>query len=139
MLYGAEMDGINSEVEHDLATVNLNTLNFVELKVKLRAETAKQKTNYRKFKLRNWWCQCFLVKIRTIIIGERNNNGIVSRLLQLDTRNISKEAGVSIFYVLIQILILTHGMQFTGFLVASQVYGILLHILAYGQRKNERR
>lgn len=55
ILYGAEMDGIESDHSYDLNDVDLNQLNFVELKVKIREQNHRQKQNYHRFKLRNWW------------------------------------------------------------------------------------
>lgn len=94
LLYGAEMDGIDSSETVDMNTVDLNSLNFVELKVKLKEERENQHRNYLRFKLRNWWCQSFLVNIRNIIVGTRNRVGIVTQITELDVRSFPKEAKV---------------------------------------------
>lgn len=60
IVYGAEMDGIESGTPVDLNTTDLNNLNFIELKVKLKEERPNQHRNYLKFKVRNWWCQLIL-------------------------------------------------------------------------------
>lgn len=96
-MYGAEMDGILSDEILDLDTVDLNKLHFVELKVKLKEERENQKRNYLKFKLRNWWCQCFLVNIKRIIVGIRNQNGIVHQLTDVDVHSIPKQVKVFLF------------------------------------------
>lgn len=95
ILYGAEMDGIVSDCDIDLNAADLNQLQFIELKVKLKEERENQRRNYLRFKLRNWWCQCFLVNIKKIIVGTRNNNGIVNQLSELDVRSIPKQVNVS--------------------------------------------
>lgn len=95
ILYGAEMDGIDSDGDIDLSQADFNQLPFIELKVKLREERENQRRNYLKFKLRNWWCQCFLVNIKKIIVGTRNNNGIVNQLSELDVRSIPKQVNVN--------------------------------------------
>lgn len=96
LLYGAEMDGIQSDVKYDLNKVDLNELNFVELKVNLRAAHEKQKNNFFRYKLRNWWSQCFLAKIDKIVIGTRCQNGIINDLSDLEVRNIPRLVRVSI-------------------------------------------
>lgn len=95
VLYGAEMDGIDSEVKYDLDHVDLNKVQFVELKVNLRAVHEKQKANYFRYKLRNWWAQCFLAKIDKIVVGTRTQNGIVNELSELEVRNIPRLVRVS--------------------------------------------
>lgn len=95
ILYGAEMDGIESETPFDLNKVDLNRCRFVELKVKLREQHHKQQQNYFRFKLRNWWCQSFLVNIKKIIVGTRTNDGIVDGLSTLDVKDIPKQCQVS--------------------------------------------
>lgn len=97
LIYGAEMDGIESNCEVDLNTMDLNQLNFIELKVKLKAERPNQHRNYLKFNMRNWWCQCFLVNIKKIIVGMRNSDGIIEQISHLDTRDIPKKTQVILY------------------------------------------
>lgn len=94
ILYGAEMDGIDVSHSVDLNTVDFNRCNFVELKVKLREQNQRQTQNYLRFKLRNWWCQSFLVNIQKIIVGTRNQNGIVRELSSLAVKDIPKQCQV---------------------------------------------
>lgn len=95
ILYGAEMDGIEGEKPSDLNKVDLNQCKFIELKVKLREQHQRQQQNYLRFKLRNWWCQSFLVNIKKIIVGTRTDDGIVDELSTLDVRDITKQCKVS--------------------------------------------
>lgn len=94
LLYGAEMDGIESVDSVDLESVDLNKCKFVEVKVKLREQHDKQKQNFLRFKLRNWWCQSFLVNIQKIVFGTRNNAGIVTDLSTLSVKDIPKQVRV---------------------------------------------
>lgn len=96
LLYGAEMDGIDSNSKIDLDRTDLNQINFVELKVNLRPTHERQITNYLRFKLRNWWAQCFLAKIDKILVGTRSERGIVDELTELEVRNIPKQVRVRI-------------------------------------------
>ena len=94
ILYGAEMDGIESNDTHDLDNADLNQFKFVELKVKLSEQNHRQKQNYHRFKLRNWWCQSFLVNIKKIIVGTRTADGIVNELSTVDVKDIPKQCQV---------------------------------------------
>lgn len=95
LLYGAEMDGIDSNVKYDLNRVDLNKLKFVELKVNLQAVHEKQKNNFFRYKLRNWWSQCFLAKVEKILIGTRSENGIINELSELEVKSIPRLVRVS--------------------------------------------
>lgn len=88
------MDGIDSEQPLDLNKIDLNQCKFVELKVKLREQNHKQKQNLFRFKQRNWWCQCFLVNIKKIIVGTRTPDGIVNEISTIDLRDIPKQCQV---------------------------------------------
>lgn len=103
LLYGAEMDGIESDTTFDLNTKDLNECQFVELKVKLREQHERQRQNYYRYKLRNWWCQCFLAKIDKIIVGTRKENGVVTELSDVYVRDIPRQVKVSDFLQLLLI------------------------------------
>lgn len=95
ILYCAEMDGIESDELIDFETCDLNGCNFVELK--LKKESTLRPTNQYFDNLRHWWSQCFLVKIKKIIIGVRTDD-VVSELSHIDVDDIPKLAHViSIF------------------------------------------
>lgn len=132
ILYGAEMDGIESNDTQDLDNADLNQFKFVELKVKLREQNHRQKQNYHRFKLRNWWCQSFLVNIKKIIVGTRTTDGIVNELSTVDVKDIPKQCQVcnSIFSFLCINNLLFECCEnkndvFAEFLVAVCVHGIL--------------
>lgn len=94
ILYGAEMDGIESDRLLDLNAIDLNRCNFIELKVKLREQNARQRQNYQRFKLRNWWCQCFLVNIRKVIVGTRTQDGRIDELTEMHVKDFPKQCQV---------------------------------------------
>lgn len=89
LLYGAEMDGIEEDTSMEI--IDFNKCNFVELKVKLREKNERQKQNFCRFKLRNWWCQTFLANVQKIIVGTRNDGGIVDGVSVLTVRDIPKQ------------------------------------------------
>ncbi|CAF3339487.1 unnamed protein product [Rotaria sp. Silwood1] len=81
LLYGAEMDCVveksSSITEHiELKVCAGKSLNDLPLK------------HNRKFA--KWWIQCFLVGIKTMVIGLRDNNGIVNSLAPLNIEDIEK-------------------------------------------------
>lgn len=95
LLYGAEMDGIECEAAYDIDNVDLNKCKFIELKVKLKEKFGRQKQNFLRYKLRNWWCQCFLANIKKVIYGTRNADGIVCDITPIHVNDIPKQVGVS--------------------------------------------
>lgn len=94
LLFGAEMDGIESEKTIDIEATDLNTLNFVELKVNRRPLNKWNEQSFLRYKLRNWWCQCYLVGISRMIVGQRTDRGVVDGLDVLDINQESKKASV---------------------------------------------
>lgn len=94
LLYGAEMDGIESDRLINFETDDLNSVKFVELKTKVRDDRENQKRNFLRFKTLNWWCQSFLVKIFKIVIGIRNRSGLVEQIQEIPIRDIPKMAQV---------------------------------------------
>lgn len=91
IFYGAEMDGIvrDSPIDDDM---NFNDLEFIELKVKRRETHFRQTISFYKYKAIKWWCQSFLVGIKRIIVGLRNDNGIVGSYEEVDIRNVARES-----------------------------------------------
>jgi RAT1-interacting protein len=88
VLYGAEMDGIRSGDDCSKSDLNLNQQEWVEVKAKLRESHPRQVTNYHKFKTRNWWCQSFLVGIDSVVVGVRNEAGIVQEIEEVSLRTL---------------------------------------------------
>lgn len=97
LLFGAEMDGIESENTIDIETADLNSLSFVELKVNRRPLNHRNELSFLRYKLRSWWCQCFLVGVSRMIVGVRTDRGIVDELQMLDINQEIKKASVKLF------------------------------------------
>lgn len=95
LLYGAEMDGIETDKIIDLEKTDPNSLKFVEAKVNLRPIHHRQNRNLLQFKYRNWWCQSILANVPKIIVGTRNDGGIVSEISELIVADIPKKVDVS--------------------------------------------
>nr|CAD7264957.1 unnamed protein product [Timema shepardi] len=94
LLYGAEMDCVDSETEV-LTEQDLANAHFIELKTNRMIEDRRQDMNFRRFKLRKIWCQSFLVGIDTVVCGYRDDAGVVHQLEELELREIPKMTKVS--------------------------------------------
>lgn len=94
LLFGAEMDGIESEETVDIEATDLNSLKFVELKCNRRPLNKWNEQSFLRYKLRNWWCQCYLVGVSRMIVGQRTDRGVVDELQVLDINKESKKASV---------------------------------------------
>ncbi|XP_067631256.1 decapping and exoribonuclease protein Rai1 [Eurosta solidaginis] len=94
VLYGAEMDGVISEqpilLDGENAT-SLENLKFIELKVRQGTLNKSQLQSYNRHKTRNWWCQSFLVGIKDIYVGMRNDQGMVDRIEHTEVRSLPKQ------------------------------------------------
>ncbi|KAG4073426.1 hypothetical protein HA402_000650 [Bradysia odoriphaga] len=91
ILYGAEMDGIESSSVVDLSETDPNDLKFTELKVRLKVSNHRQIENFNRFKTRNWWCQSYLAKVEKIVVGVRTQNGIVNTLESVDVASMPQK------------------------------------------------
>lgn len=72
----------------------LNTLKFIELKTRRSNMNFKQARNYKRFQTRKWWCQSFLVGIKDIYVGLRNENGLINRIEHVNVSSLPKECEV---------------------------------------------
>ncbi|KAE9551231.1 hypothetical protein FO519_005564 [Halicephalobus sp. NKZ332] len=73
--YAAEMDGLDSENRH--------------VEVKTQAHGLWKGQFFQK-KAMKWWIQSHIVDINYLIVGIRNNNGIVNRVEKVDLDNITR-------------------------------------------------
>lgn len=82
LLYGAEMDGaMSNDVVFNIKNKEvLEKLRFIELKCSHRPTNERLERNFKKFKLRNWWCQCFLAGIHDVFVGYRNESGFIDEI-----------------------------------------------------------
>lgn len=90
ILYGAEMDGIESDTAVDLSTSNLNDLKFTEVKVRMKPSNQRQVENFHRFKTRNWWCQSYLTNVPKIVVGLRTESGIVDQLESINVESMPR-------------------------------------------------
>ena len=73
LLYGAEIDSFERDEE--------GKKTFVELKVTALLESERQKENFEKSKMLRFYCQSYLANIKHVFIGFRDNDGILSEIL----------------------------------------------------------
>lgn len=90
ILFGAEMDGIESSTVVDLTKTNLNDLKFTEVKVRIKPMNQRHANNFDRFKSRNWWCQSHLTNIPKIVVGYRTENGIVDELKTINVESMPR-------------------------------------------------
>lgn len=92
IIFGAEMDGIDQKVPIDKDSVDLNLFDFIELKVTRHITHPRQNQTFYRFKMLKWWCQSFLVGIQRVIVGYRNDNGIVNEIKEMPVKLMPKLA-----------------------------------------------
>ncbi|XP_016962732.1 decapping nuclease DXO homolog [Drosophila biarmipes] len=91
LLYGAEMDCVVSQVPVDFKDPKvLDSLTFVELKTTAHNMSSNQKRSFDNYKSANWWSQSFLVGIKTIYAGLRDNRGMVQEIKEFDVRTLAR-------------------------------------------------
>uniref|UniRef100_A0AAG5DDR3 Decapping nuclease n=1 Tax=Anopheles atroparvus TaxID=41427 RepID=A0AAG5DDR3_ANOAO len=95
ILYGAEMDGIVADVPLDRERLSLDELRkqeFVEVKVKRMETTQRQRDNFYRFKTKNWWCQSFLVNVQRLVVGLRDDGGVVREITEMNLKDIDRDS-----------------------------------------------
>ncbi|KAJ8383986.1 hypothetical protein AAFF_G00212300 [Aldrovandia affinis] len=63
---------------------------YLELKTSAEICTAKQRSNFHRFKLLKWWAQSFLPGVPRIVAGFRDNDGMVVSVETYQTSKISQ-------------------------------------------------
>ncbi|KAK9506803.1 hypothetical protein O3M35_008670 [Rhynocoris fuscipes] len=89
LLLAAEMDGVISDKE----ITNLEELKkaeFIEAKTSIHLDCTKHKISFGRYKSGKWWAQSFLVGIKTILVGYRNYDGLVSRLEKISVKDLTR-------------------------------------------------
>ena len=92
LLYAAEMDGFESK-EIIAEPVNWSDLKSIEVKTNRKVQNYYQDCNFKK-KQSKWWLQSFLVGIENIVVGTRNDEGVVFELEELKVSDIPKSCKV---------------------------------------------
>ena len=84
LLLGGEVDCWNGE--------NQGLSGYIELKTTRKIDTKKQRFNFEKFKLLKWWAQSFAVGVRQILVGFRDDDGMVQKMQNLETMKLPSYA-----------------------------------------------
>ena len=66
--------------------------NYIELKTTRIMQYYKQKQNFARYKLLKFWAQSFLAGLPRVIVGERDDDGVVLELKTYDTMQIPSQA-----------------------------------------------
>ncbi|CAH2099915.1 unnamed protein product [Euphydryas editha] len=97
LLYGAQIDALLTKKsttqtpKTDDFETNLNYLRnneFAELKTNREIQNFKQERNFKRYKLLRCWCQCILANLNGLLVGFRNDQGIVQRLHWFNTQDL---------------------------------------------------
>lgn len=90
ILYGAEVDGIDSEaVCHD---DTLKNTKLVEVKTSRFIDSQRSERNFL-MKTLKWFCQSYLVGIEDVYVGFRNDRGIVKEVTRCRVDEMPRKAG----------------------------------------------
>lgn len=73
----------------------MDSLKYVELKVRQGNLNPSQYKSFIRHKTRNWWCQSFLVGVQDLYVGMRNDKGFVQNIERMEMRALPKMGGVS--------------------------------------------
>lgn len=85
LLYNAEIDGLDSEIEVDLSKADLSKLNFVELK------TCIGEGNGRWCR---WWAHSYLAGVSSLAVGYRTQGGTVTKIKRIATDDLTRNSEV---------------------------------------------
>lgn len=91
LVYGAEMDGYDSSERMGEKEV-LVPEKFIEMKTSRVIEHQRQQNNFFRFKVLKWWCQSFLVGIQDILVGWRDDDGLVTEVETMKVSRLAKNA-----------------------------------------------
>uniref|UniRef100_A0A2A4JYW8 Decapping nuclease n=1 Tax=Heliothis virescens TaxID=7102 RepID=A0A2A4JYW8_HELVI len=97
LFYGAQIDAMlanqtssgppnTSDVDANLTY--LRNADYVELKTNREIHSPRQEKNFKKYKMLRCWCQCYLAGLKGLLVGYRNDDGIIHRVQWFDTEDI---------------------------------------------------
>ncbi|KAH3839913.1 decapping and exoribonuclease protein-like [Dreissena polymorpha] len=80
IVYNCEMDAFNNKDD-----------TFVEIKTSTRPTDERTTNNYKRFKLQKWWAQSHLGGVSGVLVGFRDDKGIVTSLEFIPTASLPKD------------------------------------------------
>ncbi|CAG7715985.1 unnamed protein product [Allacma fusca] len=94
ILYAAELDGVWCKDGNDVNPKKnpelLTNCNLIELKTTRCFPNNKMTHNFKRFNLRKWWCQSFTARISDIIVGFRDDEGVVRQVTTMPLNELPK-------------------------------------------------
>ena len=87
LVCGAEVDWLDLSAPGDASAMS----SFVELKTSREVESRRQQTTMQKFKMLKWWAQSFLVGIGKVVVGFRDEEGLLHRQHAYGTSQLARE------------------------------------------------
>lgn len=91
VLYGAEVDGVNSSVVIDERNELLNGVKLVEVKTSRIITNQKGERTFLQKTLK-WFCQSFLVGIENVYVGLRDDRGVVKTVEKYPVNDLPNKA-----------------------------------------------
>ncbi|KAJ2946414.1 hypothetical protein O0L34_g12453 [Tuta absoluta] len=98
LLYAAQIDGllategnVSDPPRHADYETNLNYLRnnkYIELKTNRELHHRRHEDSFKRHKMLKCWAQCYLANLHGLLVGYRNNSGIVQRLQYFKTDQI---------------------------------------------------
>lgn len=91
ILYGAEVDGVNSNTLVDESNSLLNGVKLVEVKTNRIINNQRGERTFL-LKTLKWFCQSYLVGIDDIYVGFRNDSGFVKEVVKFPVNELPNKA-----------------------------------------------
>lgn len=81
-----EVDALDNAVQDERSMAK-----YVELKTRIIPKEERQEKNFRRYKLWYWWSQSYLMGLKRVICGFRDQNGVVRYLKEFNLDTIPEE------------------------------------------------
>ncbi|KAI5634796.1 RAI1 like PD-(D/E)XK nuclease domain-containing protein [Phthorimaea operculella] len=98
LLYAAQIDGLlategnvadpPTNADYETVLNYLRNHKYVELKTNKEIYNRRQEESFKRRKMLRCWAQCYLAGLHGLLVGYRNNSGIVQRLQYFETDQI---------------------------------------------------
>ncbi|XP_075978953.1 decapping and exoribonuclease protein-like isoform X2 [Anticarsia gemmatalis] len=99
LFYGAQIDGMWAAGDTDVRLPETSNLDanltflrnnkFIELKTTKELHNIPHVNHFKKYKMLRCWCQCYLANLKGLLVGYRDEKGIVHEVKWFDTPHIA--------------------------------------------------
>jgi RAT1-interacting protein len=74
----------------EIDCMDFKTHQYVEIKTSKFPQNERQQSNFERYKLLKFWIQSYLVNVPTLVVGFRDDAGIVQRVEEIQTHELPK-------------------------------------------------